>query len=280
MTLFQFNRAAELVESIADDLRDIARQSFDAVTARREAERRFDHMIDRTRPYTSEIQRILDTEVTRSQKESETALQNQAFALVQQLPDAEAELSRTFEEIRPRRDTSTQVAVSLSQERWAAAKEILDSGRPLASAIAVADLDGLLAIEAFAPEHLFAESTRGTLEAPGGDFKQIKRSVELNVRARLPELVDASTAEVLKKAHRANGFVEIAWEWAEHLNRRFSGFATDAMGASVAITYIRREYGIDQTPQQVRDARNADVSTEASRSLRRVEAWAKRVQQA
>lgn len=276
MSLFAFNRAAERVEQIADELRDIARARFDGRAARLTAEQRFSHIIDPSRPFTSEVNRLLDGDVRNAEGEFEAALEKRAFALVQELPEAEATLSKTFEEVRPRRDTSTSTAVMLSQERWESSKSLLKSGRSIDEAISIADLSGVLAIEAFAPGYLYAESTRGSLESPGGDLEQITRSIRVKVHARLAELADEATSEILRKVHRANGFTEIAWEYASHLNRRFTGSPADAMGTSVTVTYLRREYGIDKTPKQERAEQNAAASSETSRSLRRVEIWAQR----
>lgn len=276
MGMYEFNRAADLVEKIADDLHNIARQSFDAAAARRDAERRMSHMIDTSRT-TPQTNQMLNAEVARVQKESESALERQAFALVQQLPSAEEELSRTFEEVRPKRDISTTTAIMLSQERWEAAKAIIESGRSIETALEVADMASVLAIEAFAPDYLFAESRRSTLGNPGIDIADIKRSVDLQVRARIIELADGAAAEVMAKAHRANGFVEVAWEWANHLERRFQGRANDAMGTAVTVAYIRRDYGIDKTPRQERDEKQKALGDAASSKLRRVEHWAQRV---
>lgn len=267
MSLFAFNRATERVEQIADELRGIARQTPSPGDTEREARRRLAHLLFGN----SQDAQLVAAEMRKIAQEEEDVLERRAIGLVQELPEAERVLATTFDEQRPKRDVGSATAVMLSQERWAATKTLLDSGRSIDEAISIADLETVYAIEAFAVDYLFAQARRDT-----GDRNAIKKAVDIKVRARLTEIATPAVADILAKAHRAQGFADIAWEYAKHLNARFSGAPTSAMATGVAVSYIRRDYGIDKTPQQERSERNVQASTEESRKFKLVSRWAQR----
>ncbi|MGB3733148.1 hypothetical protein, partial [Microbacterium sp.] len=62
MSLFEFNRAAERVEQIADELRDISRQTFNQLDAERDARNRLSHVLFNG-GNNSQDQRIISAEV-------------------------------------------------------------------------------------------------------------------------------------------------------------------------------------------------------------------------
>lgn len=270
-----YNRATERIEQIANLLAEITRTTFDAGAAQRDAEQRFSHMIDRNRR-TPEVNRMLAGEVQRVRQESEKALEARAIVLAGEIPSAENTIKATFEAIRPQRDVSTPAAVLLSQERWAATRELLESGRGLAQILKTADVATVLAIEAFAPEYLYAKSPRDRLETPGTELEQVKKSVTRQVHKRLSEIAPEPDREALAKAHRAHAFTEIAWTYAEHLQRRFGGGPSSPLEVGVTVHYIRQEYELDASPAQERSQTNAAASTEANRRLNRLERWGER----
>ncbi|WP_341933752.1 hypothetical protein MRBLWO14_002821 [Microbacterium sp. LWO14-1.2] len=273
--LYYFNRATERIEQIANELGEITRTTFNAGAAQRDAEQRFSHMIDRTRR-TPEADRMLAIEVQRVRQESEKALEARAIALAGEIPVAENTIKATFDAIRPKRDVSTPAAILLSQERWAAARALLESGRGLTQILETSDIATVLAIEAFAPEYLYAKSPRDRLETPGTELDQVKTSVARQVHKRLSEIAPEPDRVALAKAYRAHAYTDIAWAYAEHLQRRFGGGSASVLEVGVAVHYIRQEYGLDASPAQERRRGNAAASTEASRRLNRLERWGER----
>jgi hypothetical protein len=276
VALMPLNAAAKRIEAIADRLSQIARTTFPVGQAQIAAEAKFDYLSAGVNARDGSFYRIVAHEVETQRAAFDDKLEQEATSLVNELPNQFALVRAKYEELRPRRDVSTPAAVMLSQERWAAQVALLNAGRYLPELIKQADAHTLFAIEAFAPEWQRAQSSKRSESAE--EIAAAEKAITVAVDARLAELSPPELRAMLRTVQRATGFHEVAWTFAQHLARRFGDFANaNPMEASIAVAYIRREYGIDPNPSEVLAASNEVASREASSKFRVAQQWAARV---
>lgn len=273
---YHMTQAATRIEAIAGMLGGFVRTGFDEAGFRKRAEDQLRHLRGNY-GFDAAVKQLVDGQ----RSEARLKQESEALSLVGELGPLMATITAQFELRRPRRDVSTQQAIMLSQERWEQAKELLDGGRSQAEVIGTADLDTLLAIEHFLPGWLRLHSDRRTENPfdPQANVDRIDEEVRKAIEARLVVVAPAHVASGLQTIRRAQGFEQIAWAYADHLRNLYGGTPTNVMAVGVAVTYLRREYGIDPNPADARRAANSALSSAESAKVGRIDRWSQMAQQ-